>query len=100
MQLNKRVWKGKFEQLVQWRGVDDGVSRFPPFEAMEKDRLLRCSLRTPGLSIIFHRFNGRSIDISQARHPARLIFGKVGSTKCWLEEMFAVSDVVELVCYV
>ena len=40
----------------RWRGANDRLSIFPPFEAMVKNRLLRSSLRTPCSLILFHRF--------------------------------------------
>ena len=45
----------------QWRGVLCDVSIDLPFKHMVKNRLLRRSLRTPYLSILFHRFKWQII---------------------------------------
>ena len=54
----------------QWRGVLCDLSIVLSFKPMVKNRLLRCLLRKPWLSVLFHKFNGILIDISQsnARH--------------------------------
>ena len=46
-----RGWRNCTLARREWSIID-----FSPFKAMVKNRLLICSLRTPSLSIVFHRF--------------------------------------------
>ena len=72
----------------QWRGVNCDVSIVMPCKPMVKNRLLRCSLRTPYLSILFRRFKWHK-NRYIAKHATPLDSLHATSNNRFLSELFA-----------
>ena len=74
---NERMIEGRPRGEAWWSDID-----ISPFKAMLKNRLLRCSLRIPRLSILFHRFKWQ-INRYIAKHatPLDLVYDKADLTR-------------------